>query len=61
MSELKVTYQSVRDFIAAMQRGDTDTADRIAHEIVQRSKSGGNPGELSELSWANATTPLGRK
>lgn len=61
MSELKITHQSVRDFVAAMRRGDTATADRIAHEIAERNKRGAHPSELSELSWANAATPLGGK
>lgn len=53
-------HQSVRDFVAAMQRGDSATANQIAHEIAERSKTAAaKPGELSELSWANASTPLG--
>lgn len=60
MPDLKITHQSVRDFVAAMQRGDATTADRIAHEITERSRTAAaKPGELSELSWANAATPLG--
>jgi hypothetical protein len=55
----KYKHQSVRDFVAAMRRGDSAAAERIAHEIVQRNKNGANPSELSELSWANAATPLG--
>jgi hypothetical protein len=55
-------HQSVRDFVAAMQRGDSAAAERIAHEITQRHERGtAARGELSELSWANAATPLGRK
>ncbi|MET8113781.1 hypothetical protein [Streptomyces prasinus] len=55
-------HQSVRDFVAAMQRGDSATAERIAHEISERHKRGvAAKGELSELSWANAATPLGGK
>jgi hypothetical protein len=55
-------HQSVREFVAAMQRGDAAEAERIAHEISERNKRGTGPkGELSELSWANASTPLGGK
>ena len=45
-----------------MQRGDAAEAERIAHEISERHERGAAAkGELSELSWANASTPLGRK
>lgn len=54
-------HQSVRDFVAAMGSGDQAAAERIAHEIVERNKTSANPGELSELSWANASTPLGNQ
>jgi hypothetical protein len=55
-------HQSVRDFAAAMQRGDTDTAERIINEVVERHKRGvAAKGELSELSRAHASTPLGGK
>ncbi|MFF3928236.1 hypothetical protein [Streptomyces hirsutus] len=62
MSAVDYKHQSVRDFVAAMQRGDSAAAERIAHEISERHKRGGAAkGELSELSWANAVTPLGSK
>ncbi|GGV36904.1 hypothetical protein GCM10010293_40470 [Streptomyces griseoflavus] len=45
-----------------MQRGDSAAAERIAHEITERHERGAaTKGELSELSWANAATPLGGK
>ena len=56
---MQYIHQSVRDFAAAMQRGDSAAAEEIAHEITERSKTAAaKPGELSELSWANASTPL---
>ncbi|MFE1111180.1 hypothetical protein ACFW5U_35590 [Streptomyces rochei] len=59
---MQYKHQSVRDFVAAMQRGDQAEAARIAHDISERHKRGtAAKGELSELSWANAATPLGRK
>ena len=59
MSDLKITHQSVHDYIAAKKRGDRATAERITREIVERNRNGANPSELSQLSWANASTPLG--
>ena len=59
MSDLEITHQSVRDYVAALLRGDRATTERITREIVERNKNGANPSELSELSWANASTPLG--
>jgi hypothetical protein len=62
MSTVQYKHQSVRDFVAAMQCGDSAAAERIAHDIVKRHERGiAARGELSELSWANAATPLGRK
>jgi hypothetical protein len=62
MPAVQYKHQSVRDFVAAMQRGDSAAAERIAHDIVKRHDRGtAAKGELSELSWANAATPLGRK
>lgn len=62
MSAVQYKHQSVRDFVAAIQRGDTAAAERIAHEVTERHKRGvAAKGELSELSWANASTPLGPK
>ena len=59
---MQYKHQSVREFVAAMQRGDAAEAERIAHEISERHERGAAAkGELSELSWANASTPLGRK
>ncbi|MFI9244168.1 hypothetical protein ACIGXF_16620 [Streptomyces sp. NPDC053086] len=58
---MQYRHQSVREFVAAMERGDAAAAERIANEIVERNKRGAHPSELSELSWANASTPLGRK
>lgn len=55
-------HQSVRDFVAAMERGDANTAARIAADITERHERGkAQRGELSELSWASASTPLGGK
>ncbi|MDT0608847.1 hypothetical protein [Streptomyces lancefieldiae] len=59
---MQYTHQTVRDFVAAMQRGDQAAAERIAHDISERHKRGtAAKGELSELAWANAATPLGRQ
>lgn len=57
MSAVEYTHQAVRDYVAAMERGDQQAAERIAHEIVERHKPGST--ELSEYSWANTATPLG--
>jgi hypothetical protein len=57
---MQYKHQSVRDFVAAMQRGDSGAAERIARDINERHQRGtAAKGELSELSWANAATPLG--
>lgn len=59
---MQYTHQSVRDFVAAMERGDQAAAERIARDIAERHSRGvAAKGELSELSWANAATPLGRQ
>ena len=59
---MEYKHKSVREFVAAMERGDAAAAERIAHEINERHRRGAAAkGELSELSWANASTPLGRK
>lgn len=36
MSDLEITHQSVRDYIAAKKRGDKKTTDRIIAEVTAR-------------------------
>ncbi|MGW7688854.1 hypothetical protein ACWGMA_08160 [Streptomyces asiaticus] len=36
MSDLQITHQSVRDYIAAKKRGDKKTTDRIIAEVQAR-------------------------
>ncbi|MER7794870.1 hypothetical protein [Streptomyces sp. NPDC097640] len=36
MSDLEITHQSVRDYIAAKKRGDKKTTDRIIAEVQAR-------------------------
>ncbi|MCX4596124.1 hypothetical protein OG819_42685 [Streptomyces sp. NBC_01549] len=36
MSDLKITHQSVHDYIAAKRRGDRKTTDRIIAEVNAR-------------------------
>lgn len=54
------THQSVRDYIAAKQVGDTDTTSRILGEVqarfATRTTDGSEAAELLEATWS---TPLG--
>lgn len=56
MSDLHVTHQSVRDYIAAKKRGDKATTDRIVAEVTARfdtrTTDGGEAAELLEATMA---------
>lgn len=53
MSELKITHQSVRDYIAAKKRGDNATAEQIKSEVIARYNTRTTDGsELAELGRA---------
>jgi hypothetical protein len=60
MPELKITHQSVRDYIAARKRGDRAGADRIAAEVTARYDAGrADGGEIIELGRAAERVRLG--
>lgn len=60
MSELKITHQSVRDYIAAKKRGDRATTDRIIAEVVARFETRTTDGsEASELHQATMAVRFG--
>lgn len=54
-------HQSVRDYVAAKQRGDTKTTDRIVAEVTARFNTRTTDGsEAAELFDATMTTKLGQ-
>jgi hypothetical protein len=58
-----VTYKhtSVRDYVAAKQRGDTKTTDRIVREVGERFATRTTDGsEIAELGRASMEVPLGQ-
>lgn len=60
MSELKITHQSVRDYIAAKKSGDSSTAQRIKTEAIARFETRTTDGtELVELGRAIEYLSLG--
>lgn len=55
-------YQSTRDYIAAKEKGDTETTDRIVREVSERFATRKTDGsEATELYKATMTTRLGEK
>ncbi|WP_327223011.1 hypothetical protein OG229_02385 [Streptomyces platensis] len=55
-------HQTVRDYIAAKKRGDTETTSRIVREVTARFDTRTTDGsEAAELLEATMTTPLGKK
>jgi hypothetical protein len=60
MSDLHVTHQSVRDYIAAKKRGDQATTDRIVREVQARFATRKTDGsEASELLHATMHVSFG--
>ncbi|MFB7500044.1 hypothetical protein ACFC09_36095 [Streptomyces sp. NPDC056161] len=60
MSELKITHQSVRDYIAAKKRGDQATTDRIVAEVTARFNTRTTDGsEAAELMHASMHVRFG--
>ncbi|MGW3196308.1 hypothetical protein ACWDBD_17315 [Streptomyces sp. NPDC001118] len=60
MSELTVTHQSVRDYIAAKKRGDRATTDRIVAEVMARFNTRTTDGsEAAELHHATMHVRFG--
>jgi transposase len=60
VSELHVTHQSVRDYIAAKKRGDRATTDRIVAEVQARFATRTTDGtEARELGLASMHVRFG--
>lgn len=60
MSEPK--HQTTRDYIAAKEKGDTETTSRIVREVSERFATRKTDGsEAAELYEATLTTRLGEK
>ncbi|KFK87819.1 hypothetical protein IX27_18175 [Streptomyces sp. JS01] len=52
-------FRSTRDYTAARESGDTETASRIVNDLTARVASGqATPAELHEVYDANQSTPL---
>jgi hypothetical protein len=55
----KTRHQSVRDYVAARQRGDNATCDRIVAEVRARYDTRTTDGtELGEMVEASMTVPF---
>ncbi|MGW2920398.1 hypothetical protein ACWDBF_21405 [Streptomyces angustmyceticus] len=55
-------HQTVRDYIAAKKRGDTETTSRIVAEVTARFNTRTTDGsEAAELLEATMTTRLGQQ
>jgi len=60
MPDLKITHQSVRDYIAAKKRGDRATTDRIVAEVQARFATRTTDGsEAAELMHASMHVRFG--
>lgn len=60
MPDLKITHQSVRDYIAAKKRGDRATTDRIIREASARFARRDTDGsEMAELGHASMHVTFG--
>lgn len=60
MSDLKITHQSVHDYIAAKKRGDRATTDRIRSEVQARFARRDTDGsEMQQLGEAAARVAFG--
>ncbi|MFI5992470.1 hypothetical protein ACIBAC_11535 [Streptomyces sp. NPDC051362] len=60
MPDLKITHQSVHDYIAAKKRGDRATTDRIIREASARFARRDTDGsEMAELGHASMHVTFG--
>jgi hypothetical protein len=60
MSDLKITHQSVRDYVAAKKRGDRKTTDRIIAEAKARFDTRTTDGsEMAQLGHASMHVRFG--
>ncbi|WP_405883628.1 hypothetical protein OG747_36605 [Streptomyces sp. NBC_01384] len=60
MSDLKITHQSVRDYIDAKKRGDRKTTDRIIAEASARFATRTTDGsEMAQLGHASMHVRFG--
>jgi hypothetical protein len=60
MSDLKITHQSVHDYIAAKKRGDRKTTDRIIAEASARfNKRDTDGSEMQQLGHASMHVTFG--
>ncbi|MEU5900588.1 MULTISPECIES: hypothetical protein [Streptomyces] len=60
MSEMKITHQSVHDYIAAKKRGDRATTDRIVREVGERFATRTTDGsEAAQLLHASMHVTFG--
>jgi hypothetical protein len=60
MSDLKITHQSVHDYIAAKKRGDRATTDRILREATTRFNTRTTDGsEMAQLGHASMHVTFG--
>lgn len=60
MPDLKITHQSVRDYIDAKKRGDRATTDRILREVqVRFARRDTDGSEMQQLGEAAATVTFG--
>jgi hypothetical protein len=60
MSDMEITHQSVRDYIAAKRRGDRKTTDRIIAEVKARFETRTTDGsEITELYHATMHVRFG--
>jgi len=60
MPDMEITHQSVRDYIAALLRGDRKTTDRIVAEVQARFATRKTDGsEAAELGHASMHVRFG--
>ncbi|MGW2048587.1 hypothetical protein ACWCPF_25900 [Streptomyces sp. NPDC001858] len=60
MSDLEITHQSVRDYIAAKKRGDHATTDRVVREVQERFATRATDGsEAAQLLHATMHVRFG--
>ena len=57
---MQTTHQSVRDYIAARERGDRAETERIKNEAIARFNTRTTDGtELRDMTEASMTVPFG--
>lgn len=62
MPDMQITHQSVRDYIAARERGDRAETERIKSEVITRFETRTTDGsEITELGRAAERVPFGVK